>query len=76
MRDIAVDPSSRYAFLAVEGTSNHLQVIDLQLLRTSPPGRVATATLVSGFGRAVLYKSSTDRIYFLGDRRVAVYRPS
>ncbi|TSC80548.1 MAG: Uncharacterized protein G01um101425_202 [Candidatus Peregrinibacteria bacterium Gr01-1014_25] len=73
VNDIAMDPSQRYAFCAVEGDRD-LQIVDLRKLQQGQPEEVFSATL-AGFGRAVHYNIQRDRLYMLTDTILSVYKP-
>lgn len=73
VRKIAVDPTGRYAFLAVEGDRD-LQILDLPKLENGLSAQVFSDTL-TGFGRSVFYLPGLDRLYFVTDTALRVYEP-
>ena len=70
---IVVDPTGRYAFLAVEGDRD-VQIIDLVRLQNGLSAQIFSDTL-TGFGRGLSYLPSADRLYLITDTSLRVYEP-
>lgn len=70
---VDVDPTQRYAFLAVQGDRD-VQIIDLAKLRNGLSAQVFSDTL-TGFGRSVFYLPSADRLYVVTDTALRIYEP-
>jgi type II secretory pathway pseudopilin PulG len=73
VRDVALEPGGRYAFLAVNGDRD-LQILNLASLQNGLAAQLYSRT-VSEFGRAVSYDMLIDRLIFATDSVVYLFRP-
>lgn len=71
---LAAEPGGRYAFAATDNIDAQLQVADLAQFRAGQFPIVATATTLTGGGRAVAYDAQRDRVLLATDRGILLYR--
>lgn len=72
---VTAEPGGRFAFAATDNTAAQLQVVDLAQFRAGQFPVVATATTLTGGGRAVAYDAQRDRVLLATDRGILLYTP-
>ncbi|MDD5041082.1 MAG: hypothetical protein PHX87_00160 [Candidatus Peribacteraceae bacterium] len=72
---LVAEPGGRYAFIATDNIAAQLQVADLAKFRAGQFPVVATATTLTGGGRAVAYDAQHDRVLLATDRGILLYQP-
>ncbi|MFA5273641.1 MAG: hypothetical protein WC353_05785, partial [Candidatus Peribacter sp.] len=72
---LVAEPGGRFAFIATDNISAQLQVADLARFRNGEFPIVATATTLTGGGRAVAYDAQRDRVLLATDRGLLLFRP-
>ncbi|OIO54381.1 hypothetical protein AUJ46_03540 [Candidatus Peregrinibacteria bacterium CG1_02_54_53] len=72
---LVAEPGGRYAFVATDNIAAQLQVADLAAFREGQFPIVASATTLTGGGRAVAYDAQRDRVLLATDRGLLLYRP-
>jgi len=72
---LVMEPGGRFAYIATDNTAAQLQIADLARFRAGQFPIVATATTLTGGGRAVAYDAQRDRVLLATDRGILLYRP-
>ncbi|MDO8468650.1 MAG: hypothetical protein Q7S29_02725 [Candidatus Peribacter sp.] len=72
---LVAEPGGRFAFIATDNISAQLQVADLAKFRAGQFPVVATATTLTGGGRAIAYDAQRDRVLLATDRGILLFRP-
>jgi hypothetical protein len=72
---LIAEPGGRFAFIATDNIAAQLQVADIAKFRAGQFPIVATATTLTGGGRAVAYVAQRDLVLLATDRGILLYRP-
>ncbi|MDD5739234.1 MAG: hypothetical protein PHO20_00510 [Candidatus Peribacteraceae bacterium] len=72
---LIAEPGGRFAFIATDNIAAQLQVADIAKFRAGQFPIVATATTLTGGGRAVAYDAQRDLGLLATDRGILLYRP-